>query len=94
MTPTLIGRWQTRLLLLATIGVLITLPFAFGTIGPGESSLYFYVLGYVALFKTLYMLFVACLLLLYLVGSFYCLSIFNANYISSLALPRRQMVVT
>ena len=50
MTPTLIGRWQTRLLLLATVGVLITLPFALGIIGPGESSLFFYVLGYVTLF--------------------------------------------
>ncbi len=27
MTPTLLGRWQTRLLLLATIGVLVTLGF-------------------------------------------------------------------
>ena len=30
MTPTLFGRWQTRLFLLATIGVLLSLPFAFG----------------------------------------------------------------
>lgn len=28
MTPTLIGRWQTRLLLLGTLGVLITIPFS------------------------------------------------------------------
>lgn len=34
MTPTLLGRWQTRLLLLATVGVLITLPFYLGIVGP------------------------------------------------------------
>lgn len=28
MTPTLLGRWQTRLFLIATIGFLISLPFA------------------------------------------------------------------
>ncbi len=28
MTPTLLGRWQTRLLLLGTLGVLITIPFS------------------------------------------------------------------
>ena len=40
MTPTLFGRWQTRLLLLATVGILITIPF-------GE-LIYFLVLGYIA----------------------------------------------
>ncbi|MBW4575562.1 MAG: hypothetical protein KME08_09800 [Aphanothece sp. CMT-3BRIN-NPC111] len=50
MTPTLLGRWQTRLLLLATVGVLVTLPFAMGIIGPGASSIYFWILGYVAVF--------------------------------------------
>lgn len=49
MTPTLIGRWQTRLLLLATVGVLITLPFYLGIIGPG-GSVFFWVLIYVTLF--------------------------------------------
>lgn len=46
MTPTLVGRWQTRTLLLATAGVLITLLFtlAFG------SSAFFVVLFYVWLF--------------------------------------------
>jgi len=28
VTPTLVGRWQTRVVLLATVGLLITLPFA------------------------------------------------------------------
>jgi len=50
MTPTLFGRWQTRLLLLATIGVLVTLPFGLGIISPSPSSVYFWVLGYVAIF--------------------------------------------
>jgi hypothetical protein len=50
MTPTLFGRWQTRLLLLATVGVLVTLPFSLGTIGPGASSEFFWILFYVALF--------------------------------------------
>ena len=49
MTPTLLGRWQTRLLLLATVGVLITLPFYLGIIGPG-GSVFFWVLIYVTLF--------------------------------------------
>ncbi|WP_088239634.1 hypothetical protein [Calothrix rhizosoleniae] len=50
MTPTLFGRWQTRLLLLATVGVLVTLPFAMGLIGSGESPAYFCILGYIAIF--------------------------------------------
>ncbi|MCG6138110.1 MAG: hypothetical protein MET45_26355 [Nostoc sp. LLA-1] len=50
MTPTLFGRWQTRLLLLATVGVLVSLPFAMGIIGPGANSVYFWILGYVAIF--------------------------------------------
>lgn len=50
MTPTLFGRWQTRLLLLGTVGVLVTLPFAMGLIGSGASSAYFCILGYVAIF--------------------------------------------
>ena len=48
MTPTLIGRWQTRLFLLATVGVLFTLPFAFGIISPAANSIYFRILAYVA----------------------------------------------
>ncbi len=50
MTPTLFGRWQTRLLLLATVGVLVTLPFYLGIIGPGSTPVFFWILGYVALF--------------------------------------------
>ncbi|MBE9227286.1 hypothetical protein IQ264_17815 [Phormidium sp. LEGE 05292] len=50
MTPTLFGRWQTRLLLLATVGVLVTLPFALGITSPASSSVYFWVLGYIAIF--------------------------------------------
>ncbi|NER25024.1 MAG: hypothetical protein F6J86_03930 [Symploca sp. SIO1B1] len=54
MTPTLLGRWQTRIFLLATVGALITLPFHFGIIGPGiptdHISPFFPILGYVALF--------------------------------------------
>lgn len=50
MTPTLFGRWQTRLLLLATVGVLVTLPFALGLVGPGSNSVYFWVLAYIAIF--------------------------------------------
>ncbi len=50
MTPTLMGRWQTRLAMLATWGVLISLVFAI-TRGPdGFNETFFYVLGYVALF--------------------------------------------
>jgi hypothetical protein len=40
MTPTLFGRWQTRLFLFSTVGVLITLPFALGIIGAGSSSFF------------------------------------------------------
>ncbi|MEH2094117.1 hypothetical protein CDG77_05965 [Nostoc sp. 'Peltigera membranacea cyanobiont' 213] len=50
MTPTLFGRWQTRLLLILTVGVLVSLPFALGLIGPGANSVYFWILGYVAVF--------------------------------------------
>jgi hypothetical protein len=39
MTPTLIGRWQTRILLLGTLGVLVTIPFSLN-----GDSLYFQVL--------------------------------------------------
>jgi hypothetical protein len=50
MTPILFGRWQTRLLLLATVGVLVSLPFAMGLIVPGANSVYFWILSYVAIF--------------------------------------------
>lgn len=48
MTPTLFGRWQTRVLLLATVGVFVTVPF---WLAQGQSSwVYFALLGYIALF--------------------------------------------
>ncbi|MEA5620862.1 hypothetical protein VB711_23910 [Cronbergia sp. UHCC 0137] len=50
MTPTLFGRWQTRLLLFSTIGVLVSLPFAMGLIGFSANSVYFWILGYFAIF--------------------------------------------
>ncbi len=49
MTPTLLGRWQTRLLLLATVGLLVTLPFSLGQTS-SPRWIYFAFLGYVALF--------------------------------------------
>jgi hypothetical protein len=50
MTPTLLGRWQTRILLLSTVGVLVSIPFAIGLIGPGANTVYFAILAYVAIF--------------------------------------------
>ncbi len=50
MTPTLWGRWQSRWLLLATVGVLVSLPFALSYRGPGGPLIFFGVVGYVALF--------------------------------------------
>ncbi len=40
MTPTLFGRWQTRLFLFSTVGVLITIPFALGIVGTGGGSFF------------------------------------------------------
>jgi hypothetical protein len=34
MTPTLLGRWQMRLFLLPTVGLVASLPFAIGLLGP------------------------------------------------------------
>lgn len=40
MTPTLFGRWQTRILLLSTIGVFVTLPFSLGILAePSDNYL-------------------------------------------------------
>jgi hypothetical protein len=50
MTPTLFGRWQTRILLFATVGVLVSLPFYLGYIGSGAGIAYFCVLGYIGVF--------------------------------------------
>lgn len=38
MTPILFGRWQTRIFLLATIGLIVSLPFALGIIGPNPDG--------------------------------------------------------
>jgi hypothetical protein len=50
MTPTLFGRWQTRFLLLTTVGTVVTLPFMLGYIGSGASFSFVWILGYVAIF--------------------------------------------
>ncbi|MEO1187198.1 MAG: hypothetical protein AAFX46_22135 [Cyanobacteria bacterium J06636_27] len=50
MTPTLFGRWQTRLLLLFTVGLFVSLPFAMGLIGSPPGDVYFWILFYVAIF--------------------------------------------
>ncbi len=50
MTPTLLGRWQTRLFLFSTVGVLITWPLSLGIIEPNFGAGYFRILGYLALF--------------------------------------------
>ncbi|MDM9382190.1 hypothetical protein QUB80_15915 [Chlorogloeopsis sp. ULAP01] len=50
MTPTLFGRWQTRLLLLITVGVVVSIPFALGLVSSPPGSVYFWILGYVAIF--------------------------------------------
>lgn len=50
VTPTLIGRWQTRLAMLGTLGALVTLLFALLHGPDGFNETFFYVLGYVALF--------------------------------------------
>ncbi len=50
MTPTLFGRWQTRIFLLATIGILFSLPFYFGFWGGHEGEIvYFLVVFYVVI---------------------------------------------
>jgi hypothetical protein len=50
MTPTLLGRWQTRILLLLTVGVTVSLPFVFGIIGGSPGNIFFWILTYVASF--------------------------------------------
>lgn len=50
MTPTLFGRWQTRILLLETVGLAITLFFCVGaTLGPGFGLGPFFYLQYILL---------------------------------------------
>jgi hypothetical protein len=50
MTPTLFGRWQTRLLLVFTLGVLVSIPFATGWIVSRPGPVYFWIVVYVAIF--------------------------------------------
>jgi hypothetical protein len=50
MILTLFGRWQTRIFLLSTVGVVLSLPFALGYLGPGASTVYFWLLFYIGLF--------------------------------------------
>jgi hypothetical protein len=54
MTPTLIGRWQTRILLLTLVGFPITLPFTLGILGPGANSVFSLILLYILLFGLLW----------------------------------------
>ncbi|MBD1851994.1 hypothetical protein [Leptolyngbya sp. FACHB-711] len=49
MTPTLYGRWQTRIFLLCTIGLLVTWIFASGWAGTPAGSIYYWVLLYVGI---------------------------------------------
>lgn len=49
MTPTLFGRWQTRILLLFTVGLLVTVPFSIGIVGEPSSN-YIGILVWIALF--------------------------------------------
>ena len=46
MTPTLMGRWQTRIATLGTLGLVVTAIFALAT----NNAMFFYVLAYVVLF--------------------------------------------
>jgi hypothetical protein len=51
MTPTLLGRWQTRFFLLATVGLIVTLLFYGGLLGSHEGNpIYFWILIYVGIF--------------------------------------------
>ncbi|MEY2832729.1 MAG: hypothetical protein RLZZ574_1987 [Cyanobacteriota bacterium] len=51
MTPTLLGRWQTRFFLLATVGLIVTLFFYSGLLGSHEGNpIYFWILIYVGIF--------------------------------------------
>jgi hypothetical protein len=50
MTPTLFGRWQTRILLLETVGLVVTLLFCTDIFGPGFGFAPFFYLQYILLF--------------------------------------------
>lgn len=49
MTPTLYGRWQTRLFLLSTVGLLITWLYSLGLFGVSPGLEYYWVLMYIGL---------------------------------------------
>ncbi len=55
MTPTLIGRWQTRLVMILTLGVIVTAAFAATRDGPFFPTLG-YVLGFGLVWDILYIL--------------------------------------
>lgn len=57
MTPTLLGRWQSRLLLLATVGVVVSIPVALTYSGSAPRSVFGWVLVYVAGFGLLWDIF-------------------------------------
>lgn len=48
MTPTLYGRWQTRLFLLSTVGLFLSWLYALGLFGTEPGDSYYWVLLYVA----------------------------------------------
>lgn len=50
MTPTLLGRWQTRLLLMGTVGLILTIIFCLGILGNPSSYLYLSILIYITAF--------------------------------------------
>jgi hypothetical protein len=52
MTPTLLGRWQMRLFLLPTVGLLVSGPFALGLFSPKSMS-YLFLLIYMGIFGAL-----------------------------------------
>lgn len=58
MTPILFGRWQTRIFLLATVGLIVSLPFAFGLIGPNPDGnfhpIFFWVIFWVGVLGLLW----------------------------------------
>jgi hypothetical protein len=50
MTPTLLGRWQTRIFLMLTVGLLPTLLFFLRLFGNPGDLIYLAILGYILLF--------------------------------------------
>ena len=48
MTPTIFGRWQTRIATLATLGAIVTAIIAYANLGDAPTETFFMVLAYVA----------------------------------------------